>query len=378
MTDRILIDGRPAQGRPRGMGVYVQRLVPALAGLEGAPRLSVALDRMAGGDPWPGLPEVERVWGQVGNLLVWEQKVLPEMAAGYSLLHCTANASPWGRTAPVVVTIHDAIFLRPFSHMADRFSLRLAAAHAYYRYGVRVGARRARLVLTDSDFSRRELIDRLHLAPAKVRTVPLAEPYEAKPLPEDELEKTLADLAVERPFVLGLGAIDRRKNTANLVRAFARLPRSAVASLVLAGFERSERSAVPALIGELGLKSRVKIFGYLPADRLTALFQGAAAFAYPSLAEGFGLPILHAFALGVPVVTSRAGAVAEVAGPGARLADPHDPRSIGHELMAAVSDPAEAHRLAYAGYMQNKQFSWARTARLTLDAYLAAIRETGK
>jgi len=376
MNACILIDGRPAQGRPRGMGAYVQRLVAALALLPDAPRLKVALDKTAGEAPWTGLREVEYVWGQAGNPIAWEQQVLPKLAAGCgaSLLHCTANTSPLSSSVPYVVTIHDTIFLRSLSKVADRVTFRQWVAHYYYRYGVGRGARRARVVLTVSEHSRCELIAKLRLPEAKVKSIPSAEPYPVQALPEEELQQVLAELQVERPYVLGLGAIDTRKNTANLVRAFARLPRSVVGRLVLAGFEKVEQTRIPALVEELGIKLRVKILGYLPQRQLTALFQGAAVFAYPSLAEGFGLPILQAFALGVPVVTSQSGALTEVAGPGARFADPRDPRSISHELMIALTDPTESHRMAYAGYLQAKRFNWEATAHKTLDVYRAALK----
>jgi glycosyltransferase involved in cell wall biosynthesis len=103
------------------------------------------------------------------------------------------------------------------------------------------------------------------------------------------------------------------------------------------------------------------------------LFQGAAAFAYPSRAEGFGLPILQAFTLGVPVVTSPLPALQEIAGQAAHFADPEDPRSLCHELMEVLADPNESHRLAYAGYLRAKIFTWEKTAKLTREAYQTAL-----
>lgn len=375
MTPQVLIDGRPAQGRPRGMGAYVRRLVEALAALPSPPALRVALDRRAGEDPWPELSEVPRVWGEGSQPADWEQRVLPRLAAGsgVDLLHCTANGSPWRCPVPVVVMVHDCLFLRPLRAAVERPGPRQMLAHLYYRYGVGHGARRARLVLTNSEHSRGEIITRMHLPPERVRTIPLAEPYPVKPLPEEEHTQVLADLQVEKPYVLGLGAVDRRKHTADLVRAFARLPRSAAAMLVLAGFEQVERSSVPTLVRDLEVSGRVKILGYLPDRMLTALFQGAAVFAYPSSSEGFGLPVLQAFGLGVPVVTSDRGAMPEVAGSAARLVDPGDPRDLSQALMTVLADSAEAHRLAYAGYLQAKKFSWEITAKRTQEAYLAAL-----
>lgn len=378
MTPIVCLDGRPAQGRPRGMGVYVRRLLPALVERDEPLRWRVALDRRAGEDPWPELTGIERVWGEARHPAYWEQGVLPGLARGAALLHCTANTAPWRAPLPYIVTIHDAIWLRAPWQIWDRFAWRRLPAYAYYRFGVGRGARCARLVLTDSEHSRSQLIERLHLDPGRLRAIPLAEPFPAQPLGEPELEAELAELGVQRPYLLGLGAGDPRKNTANLVRAFARLPRSAIAMLVLAGFEQEQTTSIPGLVRDLGLEPRVRRFGYLPERRLTALLQGAAVFVYPTLAEGFGLPLLLAFGLGVPVVTSRMGAVPEVAGEAARYADPRDPRSIDREIVAVLTDSNEAHRLAYAGYLQAKKFDWNETARRTAVAYHQAIGRTAR
>jgi glycosyltransferase involved in cell wall biosynthesis len=368
----VLLDGRPAQGRPRGMGIYVTRLVQAFSAQPDGVKLKVALDKNAGADPWADLPQtVERVWGEAKHTVHWEQTVLPAMAGnnGAALIHYTANASAWKCAIPHVVTVHDVIFMRSLFSISDRWYWRQAAAHLYYRYGVRRGARRAQMILTDSEYSRTQVIKKLKLQPGKVRVIPLAEPNVTEPLPEDELNRILAEMDIKRPYVLGLGAIDKRKNTANLIRAFARLPRSAAPMLVLAGFEKQEQSNIPRMITEYNLTPRVRLVNYVPAGQLAALFQGAAVFVYPSFEEGFGLPILQAFLQGIPVVTTQTASIIEVAGQAVRFADPADPRSLSREIMTVLTDPSEAHRLAYAGYMQAKRFNWANTARQTLEAY---------
>jgi glycosyltransferase involved in cell wall biosynthesis len=375
MGDWVLVDGRPAQGKRRGMGVYVTRLVESLAALPDAPRIKVALDKNAGEDPWTTDFAVERLWESAPHAPRWEQTVLPALAQkhGAGLLHHTANASAWKSRVPTVVTVHDAIFLRSLFSISTKFYSRQVAAYFYYRFGVGRGARRARAVLTDSEYSRQTLIRKLRLNPSRVRTIHLAEPFEAAALPEQELNPILAALGIRRPYVLGLGAIDRRKNTANLVRAFARLPRSAAPQLVLAGFEKTEYSDVPQIIREWGLESRVKIFGYLEESQLAALFQGAGVFAYPSLEEGFGLPVLQAFLHGIPVITTRNGSLAEVAGDAARFVDPLDLRALSREMMTLLTDTNVSHHTALAGYMQAKKFSWEKTARQTAEAYKQAL-----
>lgn len=375
MRPFVLVDGRPAQGRPRGMGIYTQRLVAALAGLSGPVGVKVALDRRAGDDPWPGLHAVERLWGVGGNPAVWEQFVLPGLArrAGASLVHFTANASALRSAVPYVVTIHDVIFLRRVGEITGRVYPRQFFAHWYYRLTVRRGARRARRILTDSEHSQSELINKLRLPVENIRVVPLAQPHLHPALTEGEVQEILGELKIKQPYMLGFGAIDLRKNNANLVRAFARMPRSALQMLVLAGFEKAERSRVPALVNQLGLQDRLRILGYIPEKMLTALFQGASLFAYPTRAEGFGLPLLQAFHLGVPVLTAKLGAIPELAANAVRYADPDDPRSICAEILQILTDPNEAHRLALAGYLQAKHFTWELTAQKTLANYAEAL-----
>jgi len=371
MKPIVVIDGRPAQGKPRGLGIYTLRLVSALAPMAQTFDLKVALDRKAGEDPWPAAIDFGRLWGTAGNPVKWEQFELPRLAkeSQAALLHHTANAAAWRPRTPYVVTVHDAIFMRRLSEASDSLSPRQVLAHWYYRYGVPGTAKRAELVLTDSEHSRAMLISRLKLSPEQVKTVYLGVPHPPAGLAESEVEVVLARHRLEKPYILGLGAMDPRKNTANLVRAFARLPRAAATALVLAGFEKAHRTEVPELIAHLGLKDRVKVLGFVPEYELTVLYQNAAAFVYPTRDEGFGLPILQAFSLGVPVLTSRVGAIPEVAGNAVRFANPEDPQSIAQELMTLIIDSGEAHRLALAGYLQAKHFSWEKTARETLGAY---------
>ncbi len=371
----ILVDGRPAQGRPRGMGIYTLRLLPAMAAVSDRPEIRVALARCAGPDPWPGLKGIERVWGSGKNTILWEQRELPRLAvrSRASLLHCTANASPWKSEVPHVVTVHDAIFIRKLSQISGAVYPRQLLAHYYYYYGAAPGAARAKLVLTDSEYSRLELIDKLRLKPEKIRVIPLGVPHQLASLHESEVGKTLAELKIPRPYILGFGAIDLRKNTANLVRAFAQIPSRAAATLVLAGLEMARRSRIPKLVNNLDLKDRVRILEYVNEKELMALFQGAAVLAYPTRAEGFGLPVLQAFYLGVPVVTSQAGSIPELAGKAACYAEPENPNSMARAILSVLIDSQKAHDLAMAGHRRSGHFTWETAARKTLSAYREAL-----
>lgn len=379
MTAQVLIDGRPAQKRPRGMGIYVIRLVRAMLDLEdtelGGVKIMVALDQALGYDPWQDLAKLKKIRGMAKTTYHWEQKVLPQLAKAHhaDLLHTVANSGPVHCPVPVILTIHDVIFMRPLAATVENIRWRTILGHYYYRWFVPRAAKKAKLILTDSMASQKGIQKKLRIGAGKIRVIPLAAPYRAQPIPEAKLEDVLGRLRLSKPYALAFGAIDLRKNIENLIRAFARLPRSAVESLVLLGFEKFSETSIPDLIHLLGVGDRIRILGYLDEDELNAVMQSASVFVYPSKAEGFGLPILHAFHLGVPVVTTKVDSIPEVAGQAVRYADPNEIQSITEEMLAVIINSDEAHRLAVAGYQQSKHFSWNQTAKLTVAAYQSVL-----
>jgi len=368
MPIKVLIDGRPAQLRPRGMGIYVTRLVRAILDIEnelsGDVEIVIALDQNHGDDPWEDLIKLQKIWGSSKNTHHWEQQVLPQLAVRVNadLLHCVANSGPKKSKVPMIVTIHDAIFLRPLIESVEKLTWHSILGYYYYRWTIPQIAKKAKRIITVSKASAHDLQLKLNIKADKIKVIYNASPYKSNPVPEAKIEKLLNELKLSKPYVVAFGAIDLRKNVENLIRAFARLPRSAVETLVLLGFEKVDQTSIPDLIHLLGINDRVRLMSYLSEEDLGAVLQAAAVFAYPSKSEGFGLPILHAFNLGVPVVTTKAGALPEVAGDAVRYADPDDIQSITQELLGILIDSNEAHRLALAGYRQSKNFSWEATA----------------
>jgi glycosyltransferase involved in cell wall biosynthesis len=181
-----------------------------------------------------------------------------------------------------------------------------------------------------------------------------------------------------RPYVLGVATLEPRKNLPRLVEAFAALPESARGDRVLAlagaaGWQTGDTIAALRRHAEL-----VRPLGHVPDERLPALYRGADLFAYPSLYEGFGLPVLEAMRCGTPVVTSRRSSLPEVAGDAALYADPDDVDSIRNALARGLTDAAERERLVREGLARARGFSWDRTAAETLNLLSgAAGREQG-
>ena len=312
---------------------------------------------------WTPPIAVEQLWAPRPLLYeLWHAR-LPlarvESATGpVDLVHGTAVAYP--RTdAPVVMTIHDLAFL-------DDPALATKHGHRFFRRGTELAREHARFVLCSSRATMDDCIaagfemDRLRLVPLGV------EPADHS---ADEVARARARYRLERPYVLFNGTLEPRKNVPRLLRAFRRLQRGDVDLVLIgpAGWNESIEAELAALGG------RVRVLGFLPRDDLGALLAGAQVFAYPSLKEGFGLPVLDAMVRGVPVVTSATTSTAEVAGDAGVLVDPLDVDAIAAGIEQLLDDPELAARLGAAGAARAATYTWARTAAAARVVYAEAL-----
>jgi glycosyltransferase involved in cell wall biosynthesis len=364
---RIAIDAR-LWGEPRsGIGRYTHALIEAL--VEAAPAESwiAYLDR-----PADGLPRgVEaRVLGGPQRL-VWTLWT----AAGdlrrrpVDLFHgVTGFELPPTRACRLVATVHDLIPLRfprlvPWRH---RWAFRLLLGSAL---------RRAARVIADSGATRREILDRYRLPADKVHVVALAPGPRGRPPAESERTAVRARYALTGSYVLFVGLLEPKKNLPVLLRAVARLrDRGAwgASTLVLAGASGWGGVDLQAEAVRLGLGETVRWLGAVPDADLPALYAEATAFVFPSLWEGFGLPVLEAMAAGTAVVASRRGALPEIAGDAALLVEP-DVEPLADALGTVLEDTALRERLGLAGLRRARDYSWERVAVETLAVYRAAL-----
>jgi len=290
-----------------------------------------------------GLPGVEVhpvAFGGPGRLTaaardtVWYLGVLPFVAGGADVLHCPTYRAPVRCSTPVVVTVHDLAVFR-YPETFRRWT------RTYSRAIVPKVVRAAARVIAVSDFTRRELVELLGVAEERIAVVPNAvEPVFVPGGP-----------AAEGEYVLAVGTLEPRKNLARLAEAAGRL-----------GVEL--RVVGARGWGRVELPGAVQWLGELPDEELAALYRGARCFAYPSLYEGFGIPILEAMACGCPVVTSAGGACEEVAGGAAVLVDPLD--------VASIADGLERARDGAAGIERAGGFSWQASAAATAAVYRQA------
>ena len=271
----------------------------------------------------------------------WEQGWLPAAARGSRLILSPANIAPVASRRNVVL-IHDVAPLREPGWYGSFYS-------AYHGAMLRALARRARLVLTVSEFSRNEIVELLPVTPERVRVVPPG--VDERLSPDADPEPVRARLGLERPYVLAVGSDVTRKNLAALEPAAAALAAEGI-ELVAAGSGRTYMRGQ-----EVGGLRRI---GYVDERELPGLYAGALALAMPSLYEGFGLPCLEAMASGVPVVAADRAALPETCGGAARLVDPGD----GDGFAAALLDAAAGERPDRAGLERAAAFTWGRTAEL--------------
>ncbi len=286
-----------------------------------------------------------------------------------------AHVPYWGGpmwcAAPVVVTIHDLIPLVLPEYRGDwrvRMYMRLVA----------VSARRAAVVLTDSEASRRDILQHLRLDPDRVRTVYLAADEAYRPQPPDAVEAVHRRLGLPPRYVLYFGGFDVRKNLGAVFGAFARVAaRVPDVALVVAGrLPPRDTPFTPdprRLAREAGVADRTVFANWVDEADKPALYAGADALLFPSRYEGFGLPPLEAMACGTPVIASRAASLPEIVGDGGLLYDPDDTTGMAEGLLAVLTDGPTRAALAEKALAQARRFSWARTAEETLRAYEFAV-----
>ena len=362
---RIAIDARLWAEPRSGIGRYTRSLTEHLLRVAPEEHWVFYVDR----PPGPSSPGAEVRCLPSPRRLIWSRWHAPRDlrrrpvdvfhgVTGFEL----PGRGPWA----LVTTVHDLVPFRlprlvPVRH---RWAVRCLLGGAL---------RRAHRVIAVSETTRGELLARYHLPPARIVVVPEAAAPHFAPPPPPALAAARGRYGLDRPYVLFVGFLEPKKNLGALLEAVAHLRRTKAwgeTELVVVGApgwgpDPAQRAHA------LGLDGAVRFVGSAPDTDLPALYGGALAFAFPSLWEGFGLPVLEAMAAGAPVVASNRGALPEVTAGAALLVDP-TPRPLAEGLERILGEPALRERLRVAGLARAAQFSWERTARETLAVYRAA------
>ena len=356
---------------PGGMGTYVRELVPALTRAD--PSLDIALfhSKFTGSlqESWArGYPQVQLDAGirrLYPSWTLFRRPRLPEELSGCGIVHSPLPAAvpPVRPRQGLVVTVHDVAFLAHPEAYSRSWRL-------VYRAALARTTRSADAIVTVSRYTAEDLVRRTKTDPGRVHVVPLAG---ALPATEADPDPVLDRLKVHRPYILSVGTLEPRKNLPRLVRAYRRLAvRGLPHSLVLAG---PAGWRYQALMREVPMEGPgdVILTGAVPRSDLDALYRAAGMFVYPSLYEGFGIPVLDAMARGIPCVVSTSSSLPEVAGEAAYFVDPRSVAAIAEAIERVATDPVLAARLGAAGPARAGRFSWDETARRTLEVYKAIL-----
>lgn len=286
------------------------------------------------------------------------------------VFHHTALLRVLPRAAPKhIVTIYD-LTPRFFPETHNRVN------RAEWERVFAFAQSRADLIITDSESAKADVVEHLKIDPARIRAIPLGVRPLPAPLSEAENLRLRAELGLagDARFVLCVGSLEPRKNVPRMVEAFAQIadePAFSDVCLVLAGARLHGTDAISDAIGRYNLHKRIVLAGYVPDAQLAQLMRTCDAFVYPSLYEGFGLPVLEALSVGAPVITSNTSALLEVAGNAAVLVDPLSVSEIADALRRVLIDTAFAGDLRLRGPKQAARFSWQGCA----DAHRAAYFE---
>jgi glycosyltransferase involved in cell wall biosynthesis len=362
----IGVDARELAEQPAGKGQYLDRIVEALAA-EGRAHLTLYFKKGQ-----PGQAIVESLRKRSGcspelleavvvrpRGLAWHLAVSKRSRKHDVFFAALSYISAIFNRIPTVTVVHDlAVFRVPgLAHNRKAYLMeRLTLAQA---------AQKSARLIAVSQATANDLLDIVPAARGKVTVIPEAPVFfseaSANPVP--------------RQGVLFVGTLEPRKNISTLLRAYALVPPEfqAMHPLTLIGKKGWGGEDYPALAKTLGIEKNVHFLGYQPNDAVIRAYQHAAVFVYPSLYEGFGLPVVEAMAAGLPVITSTTPALAEVAGDGAILCDPHDAQTFATALTGLLESKAEWKRAQQLAYQRAEHFSWKQTAMDTMTVLQQVI-----
>ena len=369
---RIALDGFPLSSLRTGIGHYTFELARAVARI--APNHSFELisplpfddsvvaelqrastPNLTLNNPQP--TSFRRRWWAIGLPLFLRKN-------SFDVFHGTNYEVPLWNRQRNVLTIHDlSILLHPEYHEPK------LVRRARRRLPLMV--RSAGMIIAVSESTKREICEQLKIKPGRIFVTPEAPRQNFWPVPVSETIATRERLGIDADFILSVGTIEPRKNLLTLVRAFDQILRTTELrpQLVVAGGEGWLMDELYSFIRTSDISDRVRFLGYTSDEVLRELYSSCRICVYPSLYEGFGLPPLEAMACGAPVITSRIPAIMETVGSAAVLIDPHNVADLAHSLIDLWNDEQQRSNLSLAGLKRAAEFTWERTAKLTLDAY---------
>jgi glycosyltransferase involved in cell wall biosynthesis len=370
---RIGVDIRPFLSRETGVGTYLRHLLFELARIDADNEYCLFSSSWKERFPPEKVPPFARslfrdlrIPVRAVNFL-WYRLSWPPFERFFGgrvdLTHSPTPVPLPGRSKKIV-TVYDLFFL-------DDPGRSVREARRVFAGNLGAFLAAADGILAISEFTRRSILERFPVPEEKIAVAPLGlNPLLAADVPAAVLEKTRHKYGLPERFVLFVGAVEKRKNLVNLLEALAKVRKAGEpVDLVLIGREGEASAEVGAAVERLGLGPAVRSLGYLPDSEIRDLYRLARLLVFPSLCEGFGLPLLEAMASGLPAAVSRTGALPEVGGDAAAYFEPEDASDIARVMLELLGDEPRRRGLAEKGKRRASGFSWAETARRTLAFY---------
>ncbi|MEN8098174.1 MAG: glycosyltransferase family 1 protein [Chloroflexota bacterium] len=298
--------------------------------------------------------------------ILWEQLALPLKSV--DLIHSTAFVSPLLSRRPSVVTVYDLSFIR--------FPEALPQTRKYYLSVLgRLSAQRARRVITISEHSRDEIANIWNVPVEKIEIAYPGVDPEFRILPIEKVQQFRTSQNLPERFILHVGTLQPRKNLIRLIQAFNKLDNDI--HLILVGAKGWYFDRIMSSITELGLQHRIHLLGFIPTEEMVKLYNAAELFAFPSLYEGFGMPVVEALACGTPVVASRSSSIPEAAGRDgtATLFDPTNVDDIAYAMHNSLQQNNNDPKVKEMRTNHTHKFTWMNTAQVHVSAYLRALGE---
>lgn len=307
-----------------------------------------------------------------GPYPLWEQRKLTQAVKQHrvDLLHCTSNTAPLNPGVPLVITLHDIIYLESVSLTKGTWYQRLG--NIYRRWNVPRVVPACQQILTVSAYEQQRIMQHFKLSEDQVQVVYNSVGSHFKVIDDAaKLASIKSKYGLPDKFIFFLANTDPKKNLVGVLRALALLKTQGQLQLPLVMLDYAEEhlTTLLAAIGAPELRADIKLCGYVPNQELPYIYSLSSVFLYPSLRESFGIPILEAMACGTPVITSNTSSMPEVAGGAALLIDPAEPAALAAAIQRLQSEPELSQQLISRGLARARQFSWARTAEQVRGIY---------
>ncbi len=313
-----------------------------------------------------------------GPYPLWEQIALPRAAReeACDLLHCTANTAPLKTSMPLVLTLHDIIYLEKSPLNKQKGSWYQRMGNTYRKWIVPAVAPKARAVITVSQFEKNRIESHFGFEPGFVSAIYNGVGEHFKPIIcTEELEAIREKYRLPLRFLFFLGNTDPKKNTPNLLKAYAHyIEHNEPIPLVMPDFGQGRLDAILRNIGATHLKNHIHLTGYIVNKDLPAIYTLCQVFLYPSLRESFGIPLLEAMACGAPVVAANVSSIPEVANDAALLVNPASPQNMSQGITQMIQNKNLRNKYIDKGLKRAKQFTWENTAKNVLALYQDVVK----